>query len=330
MNPTSSRFAHPPAARWAVALAFTLVYLSWGTTYLAIREGVHTYQLPPCLFGGLRYCLAGFLVLLYLRLRGESLSLPRGELAAASLAALLLFVGGNGFISVAMDSVPSSVAAVLVASTPLWMALMETFWPRGERLTGSGWLGLAIGMGGILTIWGPKLENPRALFENAGPFLILCSTLSWASGSLVLRHRKKTRNHLAAAAYQMVLGGSVLTLVGLSLGEGQRLTPDKFTAGAVVSFVYLLIVGSLVGFIAFNWLLGHVSAALVGTYAYVNPLVAILVGWLIGGEELTAPILGGMVIILIGVALVRGVGAKAFIRKQLREPKCREAAAEAT
>lgn len=295
-------------ATWAIALAFTLLYLSWGTTYFASRTGVHTYQMPPALFGGVRVCLAGLVLLLYLRCRGESLSLPRGELLAASLGGLLLFVGGNGFINAAMMYVPSNVAAVLVASTPLWMALMEIFWPGGERLTGRGWLGLAIGMAGVFLIMGPRLEAPTALFQDAGLLFVLGSTLCWALGSLVLRHREKTGPHLTVAAFQMVLGGGGLTLVGLGLGEGRQLTADKLTLGALGAFVYLLIVGSLVGFVAFNYLLGHVSAARVGTYAYVNPLVAILVGYFLGDEELTGAIGGGMVIILAGVALVRGAG----------------------
>lgn len=296
-------------ATWAIALAFTLLYLSWGTTYLASRIGIHTCQMPPALFGGVRVCVAGLLLLVYLRFRGETLSLPHGELRATFLGGLLLFVGGNGLITAAMEYVPSNVAAVLAASTPLWMALMEVFWPGGERLTGRGWLGLLIGLAGVVIIMWPRLEAPTTLLQDPGLLLVIGSTLSWALGSLVLRYRQKTGPHLTVAAFQMVLGGGGLALVGLALGESQRLTADKLTLAALGSFAYLLVFGSLVGFVAFNYLLSHVSAARVGTYAYVNPLVAILVGCLVGNEELTRAVAVGMVVILAGVALIRAAGA---------------------
>lgn len=306
-------------ATWAIALAFGLLYLSWGTTYLASRVGIHTCRMPPALFGGVRVCLAGLLLLAYLRCRGETLSLPRGELRATFLGGLLLFVGGNGLITAAMEYVPSNVAAVLAASTPLWMALMEMFWPGGERLIGRGWLGLLIGLAGVVIIMSPRLEAPTTLFQDPGLFLVIGSTLCWALGSLVLRHRQKTGPHLTVAALQMVLGGGGLALVGLALGESQRLTADKLTLAALGAFVYLLVFGSLVGFVAFNYLLGHVSAARVGTYAYVNPLVAILVGCFVGNEELTVAVAVGMVVILAGVALIRGAGVYRVPAEKPRE-----------
>jgi drug/metabolite transporter (DMT)-like permease len=218
---------------------------------------------------------------------------------------VLLFVFGNGLITLAEKTVPSGVAAVLVATTPLWIALMEMLWPGGDRLTGRGWLGLLIGLAGVLLLLAPKLHDPADFLLDYGPLLVLGSAASWAFGSLVLRYRRLRCSHLTAAAYQMILGGGSLALVGLVVGEGSQLTREHFTAGAAYAFFYLLIVGSLVGFVAFNWLLGQVSAAQAGTYAYVNPLVAVLVG-LLDGEELTGWIVGGIAIILAGVALVRG------------------------
>src|SRR5262249_18580923 len=190
-------------------------------------------------------------------------------------------------------------------TTPLWIALMEMLWPGGDRLTGRGWLGLLIGLAGVLLLLAPKLHDPADFLVDAGPLLVLGSAASWSLGSLVMRYRRLGCSHLTAAAYQMILGGGSLTLLGLLLGEGGALTRDHFTAGAAFAFFYLLIVGSLVGFVAFNWLLGQVSAAQAGTYAYVNPLVAVLVG-LLDGEELTGWVVGGIVVTLAGVALVRG------------------------
>jgi drug/metabolite transporter (DMT)-like permease len=298
------------AARPVVVLAFALLYLSWGTTFYAIRAGVHTYHLPPALFSGVRVGLAGWLLLAYLRLRGEPLRVPLRELFWIAVSGVLLFVFGNGLLTVAMDTVPSGAGAVLGATTPLWMALLEVLWPWGERLPLRGWLGLVIGLLGVLLLLAPDLASPADLLENAGPLLILASACAWALASVILRYRRRSGSHLTAAAYQMIVGGTGLALVGVALGETGRLTPGLFTAGAVASFTYLLVVGSLIGFVAFNWLLEHVSATLVGTYAYVNPLVAIVVGWLLGGEELTGLVLAGMVVILAGVALVRGAGVR--------------------
>jgi drug/metabolite transporter (DMT)-like permease len=305
----------PGPATWKLVLAFAVVYVSWGTTYFAIRAGVHAERLPPALFGGVRVGLAGWILLAFLALRGEPLRMPKGEVFWVILSGLLLFVGGNGLITFALDNVPSGVTAVLVAATPLWVALMEFAWPGGDRLSARGWLGLLIGLGGVSILLGPKLladfrglgdfGTLGELFQHAGPLWVLGSSLFWALGSLLLRYRHREGSRLASAAYQMIVGGMATALLGVALGELHQLTSDQLTWGAGLSFFYLLIVGSLMGFVAFNWLLGQVSATMVGTYAYVNPLVAILVGWLLGGEEMTLSIVAGMVVILSGVALIR-------------------------
>ncbi|MFN4257711.1 MAG: EamA family transporter [Gemmataceae bacterium] len=301
-QPTSVSPARPAA--WALLLAFALVYISWGTTYLAIKVGVET--LPPALFGGVRVCLAGMLLWLYLILRGAEWRLSWNQLPGITLSGLILFVCGNGLINVGERTVASGVASVLAATTTLWMGLLETLWPRGERLTWLGWLGLLGGLGGVLVLMSPKLGHPAELIQDMGPALVLGSAFAWALGSFVLRYQPERGPHLASAAYQMVVGGGSLALIGVLLGEPGQLTAASFTPEAIFSFFYLLIVGSLIGFVAYTWLLGHVSAALAGTYAYVNPVVAILVGWLLNSEPITLPIVVGMSIILLGVALVRG------------------------
>jgi drug/metabolite transporter (DMT)-like permease len=294
----------------SVILAFTCLYISWGTTYYAIRVGVET--LPPALFAGTRLGLAGLVLLTFLAARGQRLWLPRRELVSAAVVGVCMFVVGNGLITLAEKSETSIAAAVLVATTPIWFALLETLWPWGERLTIRGWLGLGLGLAGVLVLLLPKMRESNHFFVDAGPLLILGSAISWAIGSCVLRHTKRhTTSHLLTAAYQMVIGGGSLTLVGLLAGETGELSAASFTAPAIGSFFYLLVVGSLVGYVAYNWLLGHVSGALVGTYAYVNPVVAILVGWQLGKEELSPWIVGGMAIILAGVALVRIGGVRA-------------------
>jgi drug/metabolite transporter (DMT)-like permease len=308
----------PRPASWSVLLALALVYLTWGTTYLAIRIGVQ--QFPPALFGGSRICLAGIILLLYQVVRGQPLRLPRRELLGSALVGLFLFVGGNWPVSISLHlpGMESGTVAVLVATTPLWMAVLETVWPWGERLTVRGWLGIGAGLVGMVLMSYPASSLRGSLNVSlAGPLLTLCSAFSWAVGSFIVRYQGRTGPLLAAAAYQMVIGGGALLVLGLILGDAERLTPERFTPAAVGAFFYLLVFGSLVGFLAYVWLLDHVSAALAGTYAYVNPMVALLVGWLLAGEQLTWPVLGGMSIILASVALVRSGG----VRQRVRAPK---------
>jgi len=305
-------------AVWALVFAFALVYTSWGTTYLAIRVGVQT--LPPALFAGLRISSAGLILFGFLCLRGESLRLSRRELLVSAVVAALMFVAGNGIITVAEKTVESGVASVLVATTPIWVALTEWLRPHGERLAARGWVGILIGLAGVLVLFVPHLSNPANFWRDAGPFLVLGSSLAWATGSVVLRSARGSGSHLVSAAYQMILGGIGLTLIGVLSGEVESLTADALTPAAIFSFFYLLIVGSLIGFIAYTWLLQHVRATLAGTYAYVNPAVALLVGWLLGGETITGWLMGGLAIILAGVALVRTGAAHSPKKAMSAEP----------
>jgi drug/metabolite transporter (DMT)-like permease len=314
---------HRPA-RWSLLLAFVLVYVSWGTTYLAIQKGVEAF--PPCLFGGCRVALAGLVLLSYLRLRGLPLRVSGTDFFWTGVVGVLMFVGGNGLLTFAEKSVASGVASVLAATSPFWMALWELLAPRGERLCLRGWIGLVAGLAGVVILLAPKLETPAAFWQDIGPLLILGSALSWSLGSFVMRHRRLKVAHLASAAYQMVIGGGTMAVIGLLLGEGGQLAADQFTPQAVYAFFHLLVVGSLIGFVAYNWLLGHVSAAMAGTYAYVNPVVAILTGWLLNDEQITIWIVGGMAIILAGVALVRGgsvrrEGSSVFTRPSIPDRK---------
>jgi drug/metabolite transporter (DMT)-like permease len=308
-------------ARWRVVLAFTLVYLSWGTTFLAIRKGVEAF--PPALFSGCRVALAGVLLLAYLAWRRQPITLGRKEFFWTWLIGALMFVGGNGLLSFGEQRLESGLASVLAATSPLWVALLETLWPWGDRLRPLGWLGLLAGLGGVVLLLAPGMQSAGSFWQDIGPLFILGSALSWAVGSFLVRHRRLRIEHLVSACYQMILGGSSLCLLGVLLGEGAQLTASRVTPAAVYAFVHLLIFGSLVGFVAYNWLLGHVSSTLAGTYAYVNPLVAILVGWLLGGESITGSIVAGMAVILAGVALVRSgiVSPASRIRAAEHQPR---------
>lgn len=303
-DPTTPRPARP--ATWALALAFATIYVTWGTTYFAIKEGVQT--LPPALFGGTRITLAGLVLLAYLVIRRQPIRLPMDEFIRLSVGGIIMFVAGNGLINAAEMTVDSGVAAVLVATTPLWVAILENIWPSGERLAFKGWVGLNIGLAGVLVLLAPKLSLPGKFIEDFGTLMVLGSSFAWAVGSFFLRYGRRPGSPVLAAAVQMIAGGGCLALAGLLLGEHHAITAKSFPPKAIAAFFYLLIVGSLIGFVAYSWLLDHVSATMAGTYAYVNPVIAIIVGWLLGGEELTPWIVGGMAVILIGVALVRSGG----------------------
>ncbi|HEV8061845.1 MAG TPA: EamA family transporter, partial [Gemmataceae bacterium] len=273
MNSLAHASAGPSPARWKIIVAFALVYVSWGTTYLAIGKGVEVF--PPALFGGLRLMTAGLILLAYLALCRRSLHVSWMQFRWTVLIGSLMFVGGNGLLTVGEMYVPSGVASVIVATTPLFIACLEMCWPHGERLTLAGWAGVLAGLVGVSLLLVPGLHNTDQLFRGGAPLLLLGSSFSWAVGSFIVRHRKLQIDHLLAAAYQMTIGGGVMVLIGLSIGEYRSIQVSSFNVQGVGAFFYLLVVGSLIGFVAFNWLLGHVSATAVGTYAYVNPVVAI-------------------------------------------------------
>jgi drug/metabolite transporter (DMT)-like permease len=304
-------------------VALALVYLSWGTTYLAIREGVKYF--PPALFGGTRVGLAGLILLGFLTLRGAPVRLPVGRLLWLAVAGVILFVGGNGLITFAEKTIESGAASLLAATTPVWMALLETVRPHGERLTWRGWLGLFTGLLGLMLLV-PLPHNLADVVKDVGPLLVLGSAMSWALGSCLLRLRPTQGSPFAEAGYQMVFGGAAMTIFGLCTGEAAQISSASFTTVSIWAFVHLLVFGSLVGFVAFTWLMNHTSAALAGTYAYVNPMVAVLLGWWIAHERLTPWTLAGMVVILASVALVRSGLARpprpsaARRRKRLPEP----------
>jgi drug/metabolite transporter (DMT)-like permease len=281
-----------------------VVYVSWGTTYLATSIAMKEEHMPPALFGGSRICLAGVLLLSCQACRGQSLRLTWREGGSLLLIGAFLFLSANLLINVGQQEVSSGVAAILVATTPLWMGLFGMLWPSGERLSVRGWLGLMLGFAGIAVTMAGHLHGALALLDDYRHLFILASAASWAMGSLISRHLKLNIPHLTSAGWQMLFGGLCQMSAGIALGEWHSL-PDPITRRVVVAFVYLLIFGSLSGFVAFNWLLGHVPAIRVGTYAYVNPVIAVLVGWCAGETALEMSLLAGIALVLAGIYLVR-------------------------
>jgi drug/metabolite transporter (DMT)-like permease len=288
---------------WAFILAFTTVYLAYGLNYLAIDEGVKT--LPPFLFAGTHVTLAGLLIFVWLILSREPLGLPGPGLLWAAVGGIIVFIGGTGLVTMgeATGEIDTGSAAVLRATTPVWVALLEWLRPKGERIGGWAWLGLLLAISGVLVLVLPRLETARSLSEDLGPLLVLGSALSWAVGAIVLRHHRPCSSTLLATAYQMTIGGVCMVALGLVLGEGQEFHPAELTRDALIGFLFLLFVHSLLGYSALNWLLQHVSATLATTKFCVSPAVALLAGCLVLNEPLTLPLLAGTMLILSGIAL---------------------------
>jgi len=296
-----------------ITFNFACVYLLWGSTYLAIRFGVR--DLPPALMAGTRFLLAGAILLGWLLLTRVPLP-PRRLVGPIAATGMLLLFGGNFLVTWAELSVPSGMAAVIVANLPFFMAGFEALRRDGERLSAAGVLGLLVGFAGMLILMGPKLASlgrGGGLFEFRGELALLGANLCWSLGSIYSKHHVKGVAPLMAVALEMMIAGAALLLFGLLRGEARHV---HLTRTSAVAVGWLVVAGSLFGYSAYIWLLNHVPAAKVSTYAYVNPIIALFLGWLVLGEELswrmgfgTAVILGGVGV--VNAARVRRGGSRA-------------------
>jgi len=283
---------HATAAAPRVALALAAVFLIWGSTYLAIRFALEG-GFPPFLLGGIRFLLAGGLVFAFLRLRGVAAP-TRAQWGNAAVMGVLLLVLGNGMVNFAEKSVSSGMAAVAVASAPLWMGVFAAM--RGQRPSGIEWVGLAIGFVGV--VWlnaGSSLNASRA-----GMLALLVATIAWSFGSIWSRGRDLPSPFMASAA-QMLCGGAAMLVLGLAIGERFDGLPS---AHGLAAFAYLVVFGSIIGFSAYIWLLHHVRPALAGSYAYVNPAIAVALGAWLAGERFGRHELLAMGVILLGVVAI--------------------------
>ena len=273
-----------------VVLALVAVYVVWGSTYFAMRVALES--LPPFLMAGPRFLLAGAGMYVVLRSRGAPKP-TRAEWTATAKVGLLLLTAGNGAVAIAEQSVSSSVAAVVVGSMPIWAALFGRL--AGLRAGGREWLGLTLGFAGVVLL---NLGGGLA-FDSRG-LVLLVAPLAWAAGSVWSSTLPLPRGPMSTAMQMIVGGASMLLLAALT---GERLThmPSIRSLAAVA---YLTVFGSIVAFTAFNWLLRHVRPTLATSYAYVNPLVAVLLGWSLGGETITLLTLAAAAVSLAGVALI--------------------------
>jgi drug/metabolite transporter (DMT)-like permease len=282
-----------------VWLALGIVYVVWGSTYLAIRVAVET--MPPLLMGAGRFLTAGVLLYAIARFRGAPSvrSMSRKQLGASWLVGSLLVAGGNGVVNVAEQYIPSSLAALVISSVPLWVVVMRRV--TGERVPVLTLASVGVGFCGValLLLPGGATDNTKPI----GFVLVVFAAFSWALGSFSSRRMPLHGDALLSTSVQMAGGGLTMLVLGLALGETGDLHPARFSADSLLAFAYLIFIGSLVAYTAYVWLLQNAPISKVTTYAYVNPVVAIFLGWSILSEKVTATTLIGAAVIISSVAV---------------------------
>jgi drug/metabolite transporter (DMT)-like permease len=311
MAATQSNSSTPKASRASratIVIAFASVYFFWGSTYTAIRIGAP--EMPALLLAGTRFLIAGAILLAWCRLRGLRLFWPTKTMLLLSLIGLLLLGGGNVGLVYAEETVPSGLASLVLAVIPLYVALIEMFQPGGEPLPARGWLGMALGFLGLAALLWPSLRsgiagNSAVLWAVAA---LLAGALSWTIGSILSRRAHLPVNSFVAAAWQMLFAGAFNTLAGTALGQWSHF---HLNGAAVGSLAWLITGGSLLGYTGFIYLIEHVPVAKVASYAYVNPVVAVLLGIVLLHERPASAEFAGMACIVVAVFLLTTAQVKA-------------------
>lgn len=287
--------------RWMVVLAFGLVYLFWGSTYLGIRIGVE--HIPPALMCGTRFLIAGTLMLAYCGLRGRTIRYTGLELFHMAVIGTLLLMGGNLTLSYAERIVPSGLAALLVAGTPLWFLVLDSLLLGDHHISRRGMAGLALGIVGMVVLLWPDLQSTASLDRRQlwAALTLPFGSFCWALGSVLAKRWESGADRLSSTAWQMTFAGIANMLLAIAIGDFSRVVWTSRGLGAVI---YLVICGSWIGYTAYIYLLGHVPTSKVSTYAYVNPVVAVFLGWAIEREAVDHYILAGSAIVVASVILV--------------------------
>ncbi|MBA2556733.1 MAG: EamA family transporter [Chloroflexi bacterium] len=289
-----------PTAGWLIWAALLVVYVVWGSTYLAIAVMVDT--LPPLLAAGIRFLIAGALLVGWLLLRGgrSAVSLTGRQLAACAVIGTALLASGNGVLSVAQRDVPSALAALLIASVPLWVVVLRLLL-REQLRSGVLW-GVVLGFVGVAALVLSNGLNGDIALPSL--LLVVLASMSWATGSVFSRRLPLPSRPLLTTAVQMLCGGAVLVVVSVVIGEAAAADPSAFAIESIVALGYLVVFGSIVAYTAYTWLLQNAPISTVATYAYVNPVVAVLLGWALLQEDITVAMLLGAVMILGAVAFI--------------------------
>ena len=297
----------PRPAAWKILLAFAIIYFVWGSTFLAIRVGVR--EVPPLILAAIRFSIAGLALYAWISARGEKQPTAR-EWRSASLLGLIIFVFDYGLLFWSEQRVPSGVAAVMLATIPVFMALSEIIFLRTQRLTLRLVVALLIGIFGVAVLMAHSLNLGGAPVDKLGALALIFASISWSIASIFSRKLPLPPSKLMSSAAQMLTGGVLLTILAAALGEFHNFHPAVVSRAVWLSLLYLIVAGSIIGFTAYVWLLHHESPTKVGTYAYVNPIVAVLVGYFLGGEELTTRTILGSLCILVSVIVITTMPAK--------------------
>ena len=291
---------------WKILLAFATIYFVWGSTFLAIRVGVR--EVPPFLLAGIRFLIAGLVLYGWMRARGTPSPKLR-EWAAASFLALLIFVFDYGLLFWAEQRVPSGIAAVMMAMIPLFMALGEIFFLRTQRLTVRLGFALLVGIAGVAVLVGHSMKLGEAPVDTAGACALLVASMSWSVASSLTRRLPLPSAKAMSSGAQMLAGGVLLMIAAALLGEFRGFRAQDVSREAWLALAYLIVAGSIMGFTAFVWLLHHESQTKVGTYAYVNPVVAVVVGHFLGGEAVGPRTIVGTLLVLVSVVVITAIPA---------------------
>jgi drug/metabolite transporter (DMT)-like permease len=293
------------AKRTRILLAFGAVYLLWGSTYLAIKYAVAS--IPPFVMGATRFVIAGVALYAFARWRGQPAP-NRTEWRSAASTGVLMLAFGNGAVIWSEQTVPSGIVAIIVATVPLWMVLLDWLRPHGVRPKRTMFVGLTLGLIGIAVLVG---SGARGHVPIMGALVLMLGSISWAIGSILTRHTERPRSAFVYSALQMLAASAAFAIMAVAFGELREFTLDRVTMGAVVGWVYLVIFGSLIGYTAYIYLLGNVSAAKAATYAYVNPVIAVFLGWAVAKEPIGPRTLVAAAVILAGVAIITATQSSA-------------------
>jgi drug/metabolite transporter (DMT)-like permease len=293
---------HDSAAnRWKTLLAFATIYLVWGSTFLAIRVGVR--EVPPFLFAAMRFLLAGLALFGWMMVKDRRAPSAR-EWISATLLAFLIFVLDYGLLFWAEQRVPSGVTAVMMATIPVFMALSEIVLLGTQRLTIRLALALLIGIGGVAVLMSHSVALGGAPIDRAGGVALIIAAVSWSVASALTRKLELPASRVLSSGTQMLIGGIWLMIVSTALGEHRSFHPAGVSWGAWLALLYLIVPGSILGFTAYVWLIHRESPTKVGTYAYVNPVVAVLLGYFLANEALDQRTILGTLLVLISVVMI--------------------------
>lgn len=312
---TSGRVSTASPSTTGLIAAFAAVYLIWGSTYLAIRYAIET--IPPLLMMGLRHLTAGTLLYVWTRSRGTPAPRLR-EWFYPALIGMLLFLGGHGSLAWAEQHVPSGIAALLVATLPMWIVVLARMWGTERHISRSSLIGLVLGFIGVLVLFGPDALHHNGELNLVGAGAVLFGTFIWAAGTIWMRNVKMPESPVLSSSMQMLAGGASLVIAATIAGETRGFHVTNVSALSWLSLAYLIVFGSIIAFTAYTWLHMVAPPSRVATYAYVNPLVAVLLGWALASEPTSVFTWIAMLVILGGVALVNAG------HKDERQPARRE------